>query len=251
VEDTLLTSADPTPLAAAGPHLRTRLQAALEIVVACGLPTQLALGAVAIAVGLAPFGAGGQLSTAYLATVLSADTAVLIAFVWWRLRTSGDGFTAVLLGSPSRARDIGLGLALIPVFFGAVTGLMAALRFWWPGLHSVETNPFEALFRTRGNALLLGAVLVVSGGLKEEVQRGFILHRFDQGLGGARVGLVVYSLVFGAGHLIQGYDVGVTTALMGLAWGMLFLRRRSIVASSISHAGFNAAQIVRFLLVGA
>jgi membrane protease YdiL (CAAX protease family) len=50
--------------------------------------------------------------------------------------------------------------------------------------------------------------------------------------------------------MIQGYDVGVITTLMGLAWGMVYLRRRSIVAASVSHAGFNAAQILQFLLVG-
>lgn len=223
----------------------------MEIVVACGVPTQVVLGGLMMAVGLAPYGADGRLSRAYVVTVLSVDAAVIMAFVWWRLRASGDGFVAVLLGSAPRARDIGLGIVLIPVLFGSVAGLMAALRTLWPWLHNVDANPFEALIRTRADALLLGMLAVVSGGLKEETQRGFILHRFDQGLGGARVGLVVYSLVFGAGHFIQGYDVGVTTTLMGLAWGALFLWRRTIVASSISHAGFNAAQIVQILLVGA
>ncbi|MCK7518721.1 MAG: CPBP family intramembrane metalloprotease [Ignavibacteriales bacterium] len=63
--------------------------------------------------------------------------------------------------------------------------------------------------------------------LKEEVQRAFVLHRFDQHLGGARLGLVLYSLVFGTGHIIQGYDVAIVTALLGLAWGTVFLWRRS------------------------
>ena len=58
-------------------------------------------------------------------------------------------------------------------------------------------------------------------------------------------------MVFGAGHMIQGYDVGIATMLMGVAWGLVFLRRRSIVAPAVCHAGFNAAQIVQFIIAGA
>jgi len=92
--------------------------------------------------------------------------------------------------------------------------------------------------------------VITTGGLKEEVQRAFVLHRFDQHLGGARLGLVLYSLVFGTGHIIQGYDVAIVTALLGLTWGAIFLWRRSLVAPSISHAGFNAAQVLQFVVFG-
>ena len=112
------------------------------------------------------------------------------------------------------------------------------------------TNPFEALARSPLNAALLMALVVVSGGVKEEVQRAFVLHRFEQSLGGARAGLALYSVVFGAGHVIQGYDVGIATMLMGVAWGLVFLWRRSIVAPAVCHAGFNAAQIVQFIVAG-
>ena len=93
--------------------------------------------------------------------------------------------------------------------------------------------------------------MIVTGGIKEEMQRAFVLHRFDQSLGGARAGLVVYSVVFGTGHIIQGYDVAIVTTLLGLAWGIVYLRRRSLVASSVSHAGFNAAQVLQFAMFGA
>jgi membrane protease YdiL (CAAX protease family) len=128
---------------------------------------------------------------------------------------------------------------------------MLALRTAWPALHNVDANPFEALVRSPLDALVLGVLVVLAGGLKEEVQRAFVLHRFDQHLGGARLGLVLYSLVFGTGHIIQGYDVAIVTALLGLAWGTVFLWRRSLVAPAVSHAGFNAAQILQFVVFGA
>ena len=58
----------------------------------------------------------------------------------------------------------------------------------------------------------------------------------------------VFSVVFGLGHVIQGWDAAITTGLMGAFWGFVYLRRRSIVAPMVSHAGFNTAEIVGHLL---
>ena len=129
-------------------------------------------------------------------------------------------------------------------------GVLAAVRWAAPWLHNVETNPFEMLIRSPLDATIIGAVAVISGGIKEEVQRAFVLRRFEQELGGARVGLIVFSLAFGAGHFIQGWDVGVVTTLLGLFWGVLYLRRGSFTASAVSHSGFNVAQIVQFMVLG-
>jgi membrane protease YdiL (CAAX protease family) len=239
-------SAESRPPRPAGPPL----VALVEVVLGSGFPTQLALGAILMAVGLTPYLADGRLSMTYLAVLMPADTAVLLAFVAWRLRAGGEQFTAVLFGRRDPARESWLGVGLIPVVLAGAVAVMAALRAAWPALHNVDANPFEALIRSRADALLLAVLVVVTGGVKEEVQRAFVLHRFGQRLGGARLGLVLYSLVFGTGHIIQGYDVAVVTALLGLAWGGVFLWRRSLVAPSISHAGFNAAQVLQFVVFG-
>jgi membrane protease YdiL (CAAX protease family) len=219
-----------------------------EVVAASGFPTQLGLGGLLLALGLRPFGADGELSMSYLAVLMPADMALLLALVVWRLRAGGERVASVLLGTRPLVREGWLGVGLIPVIFGAVVAVMVGLRSAWPVLHNVDANPFEALIRSRLDALVLVVLVIMTGGLKEEVQRAFVLHRFDQHLGGARVGLVFYSLVFGTGHVIQGYDVAIVTTLLGVAWGTLFLWRRSVVAPSVSHAGFNAAQVLQFVL---
>jgi membrane protease YdiL (CAAX protease family) len=81
------------------------------------------------------------------------------------------------------------------------------------------------------------------------VQRAFLLRRFERWLGGARVGIVVTSVVFGAGHFIQGADAAVATGLLGAFWGVVYLRRRSIGATVVSHAGFNLVQILQYLVI--
>ena len=225
--------------------------AVFEVVAASGFPTQLALGGLLLAAGLRPFGADGRLSMTYLAVLMPADLLLLLAIVLWRIRAGGERASDVLLGQRRVVRECWLGIGLIPVVFAGVVAVMLALRTAWPALHNVDANPFEALIRSPLDALVLGVLVVLAGGLKEEVQRAFVLHRFDQHLGGARLGLVLYSLVFGTGHIIQGYDVAIVTALLGLAWGTVFLWRRSLVAPAVSHAGFNAAQILQFVVFGA
>ena len=245
-------SEEPAPGAASTERARpgSPTKAAFEVAAASGFPTQLALGAVLMAVGLRPFGADGELSMSYLAVLMPADMCLLLALVYWRIRAGGERVRDVLVGARSWVREGWLGVGLIPVIFGGVVVVMLALRAAWPALHNVDANPFEALIRSRFDALLIGVLVITTGGLKEEVQRAFVLHRFDQHLGGARLGLVLYSLVFGTGHIIQGYDVAIVTAMLGLAWGTIFLWRRSLVAPAISHAGFNAAQVLQFVAFG-
>jgi len=222
----------------------------MEVVAASGFPTQLALGALLVAAGLRPFGTDGQLSMQYLAVLMPADMCILLALVVWRIRAGGERVRDVLVGTRSWVREGWLGVGFVPVVFGGVVAVMLVLRTAWPALHNVDANPFEALIRSPLDALVIGVLVVTTGGLKEEVQRAFVLHRFDQHLGGARLGLVLYSLVFGTGHIIQGYDVAIVTAMLGLAWGTIFLWRRSLVAPAISHAGFNAAQVLQFVAFG-
>jgi membrane protease YdiL (CAAX protease family) len=86
--------------------------------------------------------------------------------------------------------------------------------------------------------------------VREEIQRAFLLHRFEQYLGGGRVGVIVTSVAFGAGHLLQGVDASIATGLLGALWGVVYLRRRSVVAPMVSHSGFDLIQIAQFVVVG-
>jgi membrane protease YdiL (CAAX protease family) len=61
---------------------------------------------------------------------------------------------------------------------------------------------------------------------------------------------VVASVLFGAGHLIQGADAAIATGILGAFWGVVYLRRRSVAAPVVSHSGFNLLQLAQALILG-
>jgi membrane protease YdiL (CAAX protease family) len=157
----------------------------------------------------------------------------------------------VLFGERRVVPEVLLGIATLPaVFLLVVLVLVAILRFA-PSLHNVAQNPMEDMLRTRGDAMIFAVVVMIAGGVREEVQRGFIAHRAGQYLGGALWGIAVYSIFFGLGHFEQGYDAMIATGLLGFFWGLLYISRRSIVAPMVSHATFNLAQLLKYLAFAA
>lgn len=220
-----------------------------EVLLCSGLPTQLLLTRLFASVGVVPFGDGGSLTIQYVVALTLADSVLLTLLILWLLAVHRESPRAIFIGGRYPGREARLGLFFVPVAGLLVAATLAPILRFAPWLHDVTVNPLEALIETRSDAVVLGLVAIVGGGVREEIQRAFVLHRFRQRLGGAVVGLLVFSSAFGAGHLIQGMDVAVTTGVLGLFWGVMYLWRGSIVAPMVCHAGFNAAEIIRYALV--
>ena len=162
----------------------------------------------------------------------------------------GDSPRRVFFGERPLAREAAAGLPLVFVALGIGILVLAPIQHFAPWLHTVPNNPLQALLRTKRNALLFAAVVIVAGGIREEIQRAFILNRFERWLGGGATGVVISSVAFGAGHLLQGVDAAIATGLLGAFWGVVYLRRRSVAAPMVSHAGFDLLQIVQALAGG-
>ncbi|MFN8061807.1 MAG: type II CAAX endopeptidase family protein [Vicinamibacterales bacterium] len=237
-----LPALQPTPAIALAPQPpRRAVRALLEVVVSSGLVTQVLLMGVLAQVGVAP-----SLSIGYVATLVLLDTALLLVLIAFFLARSGDSLTGVLLGRRRPAAEVTAGLWLTPVVFAVVIALGSAILRFAPWLHNLEQNPLEAMLKSPRDAVLFGVVVIVGGGLREEVQRAFLLTRFEQSLGGMWVGLAISSVAFGAGHLVQGHDAAIITGVLGALWGVVYKARRSVVAPLVSHAIFDCAQIVLF-----
>ena len=73
------------------------------------------------------------------------------------------------------------------------------IRHYFPRFYT-ERNPLMEAIRTPSDLALFLVAAVLAGGIKEELQRAFILTRFRDHLGGAGLGLILWSSAFGAGH---------------------------------------------------
>jgi membrane protease YdiL (CAAX protease family) len=235
----------PVPPVSKTPH---RVVALLEVLLCSGYPTQLALSGSFMVLGVAPFNKNGGLNTGYVVGISLIDTLFVVGLVLLFLISHGERPRDVIIGRVSIATEAAAGVPLIFVAFAIALVILVATQWLAPWLHTVARNPMQDLLASPREALLFALVVLIAGGVREEVQRAFMLHRFDQWLGGARVGLVVTSIAFGAGHLIQGADAALATGLLGAFWGAIYLRRQSAIAPMVSHAGFDLLQILQFVV---
>lgn len=241
-----------SPLASAArtPTLAERAVALLEVILCSDYPTQIALGATFAALGFRPLTADGSLQIGYIVMLSLLDTVFLIGLMLFFLRTHGESPVDIFVGTAPIGQEVRRGLPLTLVAMGIAVVVMLTIQQVAPWLHTVEHNPLQDLVRTRRDALLFGLVVVVAGGVREELQRAFLLRRFERWLGGARVGVVVTSIAFGAGHFLQGADAAIATGMLGAFWAVIYLQRRSAVAPMFSHSGFNLLQLAQFLAIG-
>ncbi len=239
---------DQQPQKPAAPTLlAARIVAVFEVLLCSGFPTQLAIGGTFAAFGYGAFDSAGGLSMRYVVGLSLIDSVVVSALVVLFLIVHGERPRDVLVGSRRVAVEALAGVPLIFIALAIAMTVVLVARLAAPWLHTVADNPLQGLLQSPRDAALFALVVIVAGGVREELQRAFALHRFDVWLGGATTGVVVTSIAFGAGHLIQGADAAIATGLLGAFWGAVYLRRRSAVAPMVSHAGFDLLQIAAFI----
>ena len=224
-----------------------RVAAVIEILLCSGFPTQVLLIGLMAGAGMQMQTADGHLSPPFIFTLSLVDTVLVVGLVFFFLIAHRESPRRVLLGDRPVLREVLAGIALVPAVFVLVLLILMVILGIAPHLHNVARNPLEDMLQTRGDAMIFGIVVMIAGGVREEIQRGFIVHRFDTFLGGGLVGVVVYSAVFGLGHIEQGYDAAIATGTLGVVWGLTYVVRRSIVAPMVSHAAFNLAQLIKYV----
>lgn len=223
-----------------------RVAAAIEVILCSGFPTQLVVMTFLAALGLRPSAGNGDMSGTFVFALTFLDTALLVGLIVFFLRAHREPVRRALFGTAPLGREALVGVALIPAsFFIVISVLLLVLKFA-PWLRNVPHNPLGDLARTRAEAIALALVAMLAG-VREEIQRGFVLRRFEQYLGGAPIGLLMFSVLFGLGHYEQGHDAMLATGLLGAFWGTVFLVRRSVAAPMVGHAGFNLLQVMNLV----
>lgn len=228
-----------------------RVVAFIEVLICSDALTQYAIGGTLLAFGYKATTSGGKLNVGYVVALSLGDAVLLVALILILLYAHGERPREVLFGRRPLIGEGLLGVLLIPLTLAIAAAAILTVRRFAPSLHNVADNPLQGLLQSPRDAWLFALVVLVAGGVREEIQRAFLLHRFEVWLGGVRVGLIVTSVAFGLGHFgLQGVDAGIATGLLGLFWAIVYVWRRSSLAPMVSHAGFDLLQIVPYLTGG-
>jgi len=140
-----------------------------------------------------------------------------------------------------------LGLTLIPFLFLVNSGVSFIFRNYLPQYYT-EHNPLTDIIHSPQQLALFIVAALVAGGIKEELQRAFILNKFRSYLGGAAAGLVLWSLAFGAGHYVQGIQGIVIAAAYGFLFGLLYLMSGSLIAPIVAHSAYDTLALLGYWL---
>ena len=217
----------------------------IEIILCSGYPTQLWIGFLLQASGLDPLRPDGALSATFIFTLSLIDTVVLLTLIVWLLVRRGERPGQVFFGERPIAGEAITGVLSVPLVFAVVVALTIVIRRFAPSLHNVPHNPLEALLGTQAGLVMFLFVVIVAGGVREELQRAFLLHRFRDDLGQPWMGVLITSLAFGMGHTLQGLDAAIITGSLGAIWGVMYIVRRSALAPIVSHSLFNSTELFR------
>ncbi len=169
----------------------------------------------------------------------------LILFFLWR---NGEPVSVIGWRTRQLERNIFLGVVLyFPLLFviSLVEQLLSAAGLSQPAV------PAPSLFDIRGRweialAVLLVAVIAIS---EETIFRGYLTARFQTATRSTTIAVLLSAVIFALGHGYEGSLGVVTVGVMGLAFNLIYLWRKSLVTPIVLHflQDFIAIVLVRYL----
>lgn len=221
-----------------------RLQALFEIILLSGL-----LSSFLAALPFAAFGAksaGLLLKNAnFISAYVLLEAGITFLFLAAVLKAHHETLKSIGLRWDRWKLRLLMGLAPVPFLFLANGVVILIFRAYFPKYY-IERNPLAESIHTPQQLVLFVFSALIAGGIKEELQRAFILTRFSLHLGGAWLGLVLWSLAFGAGHYVQGMQGVVTAVIFGFVFGAIYLMSRCVVPPMISHGVYDALALLAY-----
>ena len=225
-----------------------RLQAVFEIILASGLVSSLLVALVFSSI----FGLNRlnleEMDVGFFVKYQMSESAVVFLILWILMKARRETLSGLGLCWKQWKTNVLLGILVAPCLI-IVSGIVgAAFQLLLPE-YALEKNPLMEIIHSPRQLALFIVTAIVGGGVKEELQRAFILHRFHYHLGGAGVGLVVWSLAFGAGHYAQGVQGVCAAAIMGFVFGVLYLIRGNLILPITAHSVYNTLALLIYWFV--
>jgi len=221
-----------------------KVQAAIEVLLLSGIVSGF-FAALPFSLQTQNQASGILMDTRLVSASILLEAWIFFVLLWLVLRLHRETLRDLGLRLARWRAEAMVGVALVPILFVSNLIVAAGFRYLLPEYY-LEHNPLTQMIRTAADLALFVASALIAGGIKEEVQRAFILTRFRQHLGGSSVGLVVWSLAFGAQHYVQGLQGIVAATLFGFLFGVVYLARRNLVAPIVAHGLYDTLALLGY-----
>jgi membrane protease YdiL (CAAX protease family) len=174
----------------------------------------------------------------YLATIVYEW--LFTGYVWWGLRRAGGSLRELIGGRWRTVEDFLLDIAIAAgAWIGALMVIaIAAIAMGMNHSGSVEDARRQIGFLAPQSTLevFLWICLSATAGFCEEVLfRGYFQKQFTRLLRNQWIALVVVSILFGLGHGYEGPQRMVLIAMLGLAFGIMSMMRKSLRPAMMAH----------------
>jgi len=163
---------------------------------------------------------------------------IVFAAIFLLLRLQGEGWDALGVSRLEWPKHLYVGLAIgLAMFVGLNVVLDSVMNSLIPR-PSASGPSVMTFFKEPGNLLVWLPIGIFAGGVVEELQRIFIFTCFEKWLGrpGLVLGVALSSAMFGFGHLYQGLGTAIATAVSGMVFSLVYLRKRSALEPITAHA---------------
>ncbi len=234
------------PLASIRKSWVDRLQALFEILLLSGLVSSILAGL--------PFSLLCSTSpesllqdARFVSIFVLLDAAITFLFLAMILRARRETMRSLGLRWSEWKLNLIMGMVLVPFLFLINAIVAFVFRTYLPKYY-IEHNPLIEIIHTPQQLLLFIFSALVAGGIKEELQRAFILNRFRRYLGGAIVGLILWSLAFGAGHYVQGLQGMLMATIFGFLFGVIYLVSGNLIAPIVAHGVYDTIALLGYWL---
>lgn len=220
-----------------------RLQALFEVLLLAGIVSSLiaTLPFAISASGRASLMANVRAMSVYL--LLEASITFVLLFLV--MRAHGETLKGLGLSWERWRFRVLLGLAIVPILFFLNAIVSVIFQTLLPQ-YFLRRNPLTELIRTPQDLTLFVGTALIAGGIKEELQRAFILRRFQVYLGGAQLGLILWSAAFGLGHYVQGAQGMVAAGVYGMIFGIAYLAGRNLIIPMVAHGAYDTIALLGY-----
>lgn len=168
-----------------------------------------------------------------------------VALVWYLLKTSGEGLAAIGVDLTEPRRDLGRGVVLAALIGGG--GLVLYLVAVQLGVNAQVAPSAIGERWYELPVLLLRAAEAAA--VEEIVVLGYVLHRLSQIGVNMWWAITISATLRATYHLYQGVGGFVGNLIMGVIFGLLFMRWRRASPMIIAHFLIDAVAFIGFALL--